>query len=190
MLYIDQHLKDQLSDHLQKNERLIWAGTPKTGTIFRPYDFFMIPFSLAWCIFVGFWMYMAAKDNFLFGLFGIPFAFVGIFMLFGRFIADRKTRANTVYGLTNERILIKVGARKTHIKSFQLSTQNGIELMEEGDGFGTIIIGNVADRYDRTTQSGNWSSASPSSTRLYKIRDARNVYSEIMKVQKESNVSS
>jgi len=97
---------------LDSGEKLLWAGMPKQGTIFRGMDVFMIPFSLLWGGFAIFWEYMVlamapqAQDTpegfaIIFPLFGIPFVIIGLYMIFGRFIYDSKKRSKTFYGLTN-----------------------------------------------------------------------------------------
>src|SRR4030095_11720228 len=119
---MDFNLETDLQPHLERNEKLIWAGQPKKGIIFRPYDIFLIPFSLLWCGFAIFWMFMAAKGSVLFALFGIPFVIIGLIFVFGRFIIDARQRANTYYGLTEDRIIIVSGVLKKKVKSFNVKT--------------------------------------------------------------------
>jgi len=102
-------IKTELRQHLDNNENLIWTGQPKTGVIFRSEDIFLIPFSVIWCGFAIFWFTTAISSGapFFFSLFGLPFVIIGLFFVFGRFIIDAKQRENTIYGLTEERIINK-----------------------------------------------------------------------------------
>jgi len=74
-------------------------------------------------------------------LWGIPFVCVGLFMVFGRFYSDAHTRSRTLYGVTNERIIIVSGLFSQQIKSLQLRTLTDVSLTQRRDGAGTINFG-------------------------------------------------
>ena len=112
-------LQSQLETHIEHDESLLWLGKPKTGIVFRTSDIFLVPFSLIWCGFVVFWCASVADISPLMSLFGVPFVLVGLFMVFGRFILDARQRANTVYGITEHRIIIKSGIFSKSIKSIR-----------------------------------------------------------------------
>lgn len=61
--------------------------------------------------------------------------------VFGRFIIDAKLRANTVYGITEERILIKTGLFSQTFTSLKIGSLSALELKERNDGVGSIILG-------------------------------------------------
>ena len=141
-----------LSAELGAGERLLWSGRPRGGIRLRPQDVVLIPFSLLWGGFAIFWEVMAlsttakapAPFRFLFPLFGLPFVAIGLFMIVGRFLADARARARTIYGVTNQRILIVRGARSQQTRSLELSAIPELSLVEHKDGTGTITFGGAS----------------------------------------------
>ncbi|CAD0007344.1 PH domain-containing protein [Flavobacterium chungangense] len=176
---------DELKSHLDNNESLIWTGHPKKGIVFRSSDIFLIPFSLLWCGFAIFWFTTALTSGapFFFALFGIPFVLIGLNFVFGRFIIDAKQRANTIYGLTEHRIIIKSGIFTKSIKSLNIKTISDIEYEEKSDGSGTITIGpkNPIASWERGFDMNNRNKTSPS---IDLIPEVRKVYNKIIEIQK------
>ncbi len=119
------------------------------GVVFRGSDVFMIPFSLIWGGFAIFWETMAlgipneaaGAVGIVFPLFGIPFVLIGLYMIFGRFIYDSKKRAKTIYGLTNQRVIIISGIWGKSVKSLNLRNLSDVSLSEKSDKSGTIAFG-------------------------------------------------
>ena len=142
-------LRDQIQPELDSGEKLLWAGKPKQGTIFRGSDVFMIPFSLFWGGFAIFWETMvlliptkeAGAIGIVFPLFGIPFVLVGLYTIFGRFIYDSKKRKKTYYALTDQRAIIVSGLFSRSVKSLNLGSLSDVSLSEKSDKSGTITFG-------------------------------------------------
>ncbi len=103
--------RDQLGPYVLPSERLLWWGRPDPTKHFAPTDAFIIPFSLLWAGFSIFWEVGAARSGapLPFVLFGAPFVAVGLFFVFGRFIAKARRKRQTAYGLTDRRALVAVG---------------------------------------------------------------------------------
>jgi len=129
---------------LGSGERLLWNGRPAQGIVFRPADAFMIPFSLLWAGFAFFWEYSVIstdKAPLFFMLWGIPFVAIGLYFIFGRFLIDAKQRANTSYGVTNQRVIIVSGILSKKIKSLNLRSLSDLSLDEKVNGSGIISFG-------------------------------------------------
>lgn len=176
-------IETELRPHLSSGERFIWTGRPKTGIVFRPSDAFMIPFSLFWGGFAVFWEVgvIATGAPFFFKLWGIPFVLVGIYLIIGRFFADARKRANTIYGITQDRILIKSGIFNRDIQSLNIKTLSEINLSQKSDNSGTITLGpTYSMTFMMQRKDSNAANQVPC---LEFIDDVKEVYDKIIALQ-------
>jgi len=179
-------LGSELRQHLDSDERLIWTGIPKQGILLRGSDFFLIPFSVMWGGIAIFWEFDALKSNDqLFVIWGIPFVLIGLYVIFGRFFYDSVLRKNTVYGITQNRIIIKYGVIKKSIKSLNIKTLSDITINEKPDGSGTIILGSESLMYGMFRGSGWPGTNTKLAPALEMIPEARKVYRHIIDLQRE-----
>lgn len=175
---------------LGRDEQLLWSGRPQQGIMFRTSDLFMIPFSLLWGGFACFWTLGASVSGGCFGLFGLPFVMIGMYMVFGRFLADSARRSNTTYALTSERIVIVTGLLGQQIKSLNLRTLADITLDAKDSGRGTITLGtshSLGWWYRGTPWPGTEKYCSPA---FEMIDDAPQVYQQIRQAQRNAFTSS
>jgi hypothetical protein len=186
----------ELSRELNSGERLLWSGRPRQGFFFRSSDVFAIPFSLLWGGFAFFWEFMVLSHwpkngapnavEFIFPLFGLPFVLIGIYIIFGRFFVDIKQRQNTIYGVTNQRIMIRTGLFTIARKSLNLRTLSDLTLEEKSDGYGIITFGPTHPYYSRFTFGGGSSwpfAARYAPPRFDTISEAKRVYEIIQQAQ-------
>jgi hypothetical protein len=138
-----------ISKELASGERLLWSGRPQQGVVFRSSDLFLIPFSLLWCGFAVFWEASVVARNapLLFQLWGIPFVLVGLYMVFGRFMVEAYQRRKTVYGLTDQNVVIVSGLLTTDVRRLNLRTMSDISLDERTERRGTITFGPTPPYY-------------------------------------------
>jgi hypothetical protein len=178
-------IESELRPNLSNNEKLIWTGKPKTGIVLRSSDIFLIPFSLLWGGFAIFWetTAIAAGGPFFFKLWGIPFVLIGLYMIVGRFFVDAKRRASTIYGITNDRIIIKSGIFRQEIKSLIIRTLSDITINQRADNSGTITLGPTDPRYSMM-QGTEWPGAKQP-PRLEFIEDVKSVYDKIIEIQRQ-----
>lgn len=176
-----------IQKELDAGETLLWSGIPKQGTILRGSDALMIPFSLLWGGFAIYWEVMAlsiSQENadsasMIFPIFGLPFVAVGLYMIFGRFIHDARRRANTFYGLTDQRAIIVSGLFSKAVKSLNLSSLSDLSLNESGDKSGTITFG-----HDNPFASLSWAFGLPGmggngTPKFELIANAKEVYNKL-----------
>ncbi len=178
--------EEALTSRLDKGERLLWSGQPRRGIRLRAQDAFIIPFSILWCGFAIFWETTAILGGapLFFALWGIPFVCVGLYFVFGRFIADARSRARTFYGVTDERIIIVSGVFSRQIKSLQLRTLTDVSLTERGDGSGTITFG-PTHFMNAMFPAGSWPGMGYYSPPCFdRIENAKEAYDVIRNVQR------
>ena len=184
---MDFDSQQKLMPHLTSGERILWADKPKPGLALQGGDIFAIPFSIFWTGFACFWMWGAYQSGapIFFMLFGLPFVAIGMYMLVGRFFFDAYQRARTVYGLTEERIMIVTGSSGQSVKSLNLRTLPDISISTKADGSGTISLGSVggvSSRMALTSMPGAKSKLPPM---LERIENARDVYNQILRAQQD-----
>ncbi len=168
---------------LDRGERLLWAGMPRQGVVFRASDLFVVPFSLLWGGFALFWNLgvWASDAPLLFRLFGLPFLVAGAYMIVGRFWIDARRRANTTYGLTDQRVIIASGAFAPTLKSLNLRTLSDVTLAQRPDGTGTITFGPT--HFASAMYAGTSWPGTPQVPSFETIPDAHRVYGLVREAQ-------
>jgi hypothetical protein len=175
-----------LQRELGPQEKLLWAGQPRQGLLLRSSDALLIPFSLVWAGFAVFWEVSVVRTGapFFFKLWGVPFVLVGIYIVLGRFFVDARQRRHTVYGVTNQRIVIVAGLFGRSVQSLTLNALPGLSLNERASGQGTISFGAGQGLW---LQGAGW----PTGRGRYappcfdSIADARQVYELIRRAQQK-----
>jgi hypothetical protein len=187
---IDPIASGLITRELTPNERLLWAGRPQQGVLFRGADIFLVPLSLLWCGFAIFWesSVISTGAPFFFKLWGIPFVLVGLYVVIGRFFVDAKQRAKTFYGLTDNRVIIVSGLFQKKIKSLNLQTISDVSLSEKANKKGTVTFGPTLPFYWAFAGS-SWPGAGQQAVPCFEtIENARTVYDLISNAQKTSNI--
>jgi hypothetical protein len=145
--------QQRAQSELQSNESLYWTGTAdpvRASVAALPAAIFGIPFAG----FALFWVTQAyhatsmmsksAHNPFVSGfrvfpLFGLPFLFVGLGIILAPLWALLKS-GNTVYAVTNQRVLIITGSTNRTVKSLTPVDILGVDHSERPDGSGDIFI--------------------------------------------------
>ena len=147
----DAQLRAQ--SELQSGESLYWTGTAdprRVALSALPASIFGIPFAG----FALFWitqayhatsaMLKSSNNAFtngfkLFPIFGLPFLLVGLGIILAPLWAFLKG-ANTVYAVTNQRVMIITGGGNRSVKSYTPADIVSVEHRERPDGSGDIAI--------------------------------------------------
>lgn len=177
--------RSELQKYLESGERLVWTGQPRKGIVFRPFDVFMIPFSALWLGFAVFWTYTAMRGGapFFFAAFGLVFVGVGLVLLFGRFFLDARMREGTFYAITDRRVLILSGMKRTNLTTLSIKNLGLVEFSEKADGSGTIYLGGKGPM-SVVGGSMNWYPGVKIIPMLDQIQEARVVYMKLTELQR------
>ena len=153
----------------------------------RGADAFLIPFGLLWCGFAVFWEISVARSDApaFFLAFGALFVVIGLYVVAGRFWYDALMRKNTLYGITNERVIIRSGVFRAKLESLNLRTLSNISLIEKHRGEGTITFG-PSSPWDSWFQGVAWPGMPSSGPRFESVSDARQVYEILRKAHGSS----
>jgi hypothetical protein len=179
-----------VAKELGTGERLLWSGQPKQGVVFRTSDWFMTPFSLLWGGFAFFWEWQVLQSDApaFFALWGIPFVLIGLHLIFGRFMVEARQRASTLYGVTNERVLIISGLFSRKIKSLALRTLSDLSLSEYSNGEGTISFGGGTPFSSWFGGFSGWPGMEAYlGPRFELISNAKSIYNVIRDAQRSAN---
>ena len=139
-------MPEEVSQALERGERLLWVGAPQRGFKLRAADIYLIPFSLFWAGFTVFWessVLQTPNSPFFMKLWGIPFVLVGLYLVVGRFFVDARMREGTVYAVTSQRALIFSGIFRREMKSLTLRNIPEVSVVKAQDGSGTISFGSA-----------------------------------------------
>ena len=187
-------VEDELRSHLDSGEKLIWAGRPAQGMVVTtPRDWSVIAFGVVWLGFAvhNVWPTKAPdplKSPVPFALFvatGLLSIGIGIYLLVGRFFADRLYRSRLIYGVTDRRAIIIWGLRRRSVQSIYLSSLSALTLEERRDGSGTIYFGDQPSYLRGASGIGFQQGFG---TQFFRIADVKQVYTiaqEAMQRQKK-----
>lgn len=176
-----------LHSDLMPGERSLWTGKPQQGIRFRASDALMIPFSLLWAGFAIFWesAVLIGGAPFFFGLWGIPFVLVGLYMIFGRFLVDAFLRSRTTYAVTGERILIRSGLLNSTLRTVNLKTLADMSIETKKDGRGTLTFGQPNPLTLWYGNAGLFNNGRYSPAMFEGIENAQTVYHLILRAQSD-----
>ena len=169
---------------LLSGERLLWAGRPKRGLVFRRSDLIQIPLSLAWggIVFVMFLEETPFPRDSIFTLVGILFIAAAAYFTVGRFIHYAWSRSRVVYAVTDRRVLILKTGLRPRLRSLELTHLPMLELDEGRNGRGTIVFdaSPIEDAMEARLQA-DWAPAASRVPRFLDIEGARSVYDLVVR---------
>ena len=134
----DRELQRAVKSFLQEGEEILWMGQPYKSVEYRPF-FPVLLFSLFWLGFAIFWTVTASAGGGFFGLFGIPFILIGVYILYSTLFGAKKTYQSTVYAVTPQRAIIVVTkGRGAQFRDFRFATMSSVQIVCTEGPCGTI----------------------------------------------------
>jgi len=179
--------QQRAQSELQSGESLYWTGTAdpvRASLSALPAAIFGIPFAG----FALFWVTQAYQATSMmsksahnplvsgfrvFPLFGLPFLFVGLGIILAPLWAFLKS-GNTVYAVTNQRVMIITGGSTRSVKSITPADILSIDHRERPDGSGDIVILTTG-----IIRSNN-NLVSPVKVALYGVQNVKQVAQRVM----------
>ena len=139
---LPQHLYSLVDRELRPGENLTWVGQPipwRAAQKSLPLVLFAIPwtgFAIFWtCGAAGFQIPDFQNGDGFFCLFGVPFILIGLGLFSSPFWSYRHSR-NTVYCITDQRVLLITGGFQTTFRTFLPEALSQMERRQNRDGSG------------------------------------------------------
>jgi hypothetical protein len=146
--------REIFADELLRHEEIVWQGKPEASALFTRGDVFLVPFGITWGGFALAWealvlvALLSGEDKaanggslWFMAVFGLIFVAVGLYMLVGRFLVKRWSKAKTHYALTNMRALAFSNFVGQNIRSVPIKELGSLRKSSRSDGIGTIWFG-------------------------------------------------
>jgi hypothetical protein len=167
-------VEDELRPHLERGEKLLWAGRPVQGIVITLMDWYLIPFSVVWLgiLLRSLGPGLRAQTDPIIGAMGVLFVAIGVYILVGRYIADWLYRSRLIYGVTDRRAIIVSGMFGLGVQTIEFSSLGGLKFEERGDGSGTISFGNQMPYWHRQQLHASWGVGN----QFFRVQDVKNVY--------------
>ena len=172
-------LQLQIKPYLDVNEDILWCDKPYKKFVFTANDVFTTLFGIVWLLFSVFWIisaYFATSGtdeptlNSVFPLFGLPFVFVGLYLLFFRHIVGAIRRKNIIYALTNKRALVVHMGSRQYVQEYRYENISNIQLKCDDNDVGSIFFLTGAISHNRNGRSY------ASTSGIFGIKDTKKVY--------------
>jgi hypothetical protein len=182
-----------LNERLLTGERILWSGRPGQGLLLTGRDALLIPFSLMWGGFAIFWEATALTQpntQPFFGLWGIPFVLIALYLVAGRFLLDAWIRGGMVYAVTNRRILISRSGPFGKLTALSLDRLPDASISESAGGRGTIRFGEPVPFWGGRNSISSWTPSLDPTPQFIAIENARSVFDQIQLATRGGGLSS
>lgn len=138
-----QPIESEIAGYLKEGEIIKWIGQPIGGIRFRDADMIIFPNTI---ILLGFGIILEIQTwrhraDFVFVFFGLMLIGLALYLIFPRFIIEKRKREATHYCITSLRVLMLSGRGKRKFHSLPLQAITTIQISDEKDDEGYISFG-------------------------------------------------
>ncbi len=137
---------------LRVGERVLWQGKPLKGPyVLRTwtmslFGLFFLAFALFWVVAAYMGTRSASADGggmgmlfrYALPLFGLPFIAIGCYMAFGHFVKSAIEWKQTLYVLTDQRVILRGGTREPIVATVELTEITGLTV--SGTAVGDLVF--------------------------------------------------
>jgi len=175
---------ERLNDPVDNEEKVLWATKPNGKVMLTKADRFYIPFGLFWFAICGFMFTQMFKNHppAFYAMFLTPLTITGLYFTIGRLFVEAAKRRNTVYLITNYRVIIKISKITPGTQSISIKNIPAISYTEKKDGSGTITLGRTGLATAFFSVSNKRTVQAP---QLEAIPEVKKAYSLLIRLQKE-----
>lgn len=160
------YYESPFNNYLLSGENILWEGQYNKGRKILSVNSFYFLFAVFWLGFSVFWTISATLMGGLFGLFGIPFIAIGIFMMKNNFGSK-----NMNYAITDMRVMISNGRQ---FKADMLGNVINISVQKGSDNIGNVLF-NIAGQ--NNYGKNNISNILDNFNGFYGVKDPERVFS-------------
>ena len=187
-------METSMQNHLLPGEEILWEGRPKILSGINPGSVGKSAFGLMWLGFSLFWtitaflMTRAIPGNdatamffkVFFPLFGLPFVAIGIFIVFINPMKQKNKVSNTLYYLTDKRLIITSNGLDAIFISIFIKDLKTVHLTKNKDNTGNIMFGSVFNDAAINGRGSDTYVMPAYNNCFYRIEDAEDVYKLIL----------
>lgn len=132
----------------EAEERILWQGKPDKRAYALRGSLVLVPFSILWLVLVISWISIMASNNasWLSQTRAVVVLLIGLYFAFGRFWVAAKDADNSLYTVTNRRVIIRTGPFHPHTTGIPLADIRSVRLIRCASGIGTIRIESAQGR--------------------------------------------
>ena len=143
----DGSLYNEIRSFFHDGEQILWLGKPcQSANV--PTSPFLVIFSIFWLGFAVFWTVTAASAGGAFGLFGIPFLCIGVYLVYTVTVGKKRKLERTVYAVTDRRAMIVYhGYNGSACTDYYFNHHNNVSLSQVKGSIGTICFEQAYDGY-------------------------------------------
>jgi len=140
-----QPIEKELTGYLKEGEVIRWLGQPIGGIRLKDADMIVIPVTI---ILLGFGTVLDVQAihyhaDFIFIFFGFMITLLALYLIFPRFIVDKRKREQTYYCITSLRVLVLElnGRKKRKFQSLPLQAITNMQIIDKKNDEGYISFG-------------------------------------------------